>query len=74
TTWQSRMGLLKNVKIFQSHGNHDELLSFAHAKDLNELMVSEGLQVEFVPFQGGHEIPPIVIERAKAFFEDACEL
>jgi phospholipase/carboxylesterase len=52
-----------SMTVFQSHGHQDPILAFPQAQALHELLVETGSDVEFVPFSGGHEIPPAVIRR-----------
>lgn len=65
--WSARMPERKGLKVLQSHGAADPLLPFAAAERLRDLMTEAGLEVDFVPFRGGHEIPPAVLERFSAF-------
>jgi phospholipase/carboxylesterase len=53
--------------VFQSHGRSDPLLPFATAEVLRDLLRVGGAEVTFVPFRGGHEIPPQVLEGFGAF-------
>jgi phospholipase/carboxylesterase len=55
------------LTVFQSHGHHDPILAFPQAQALQELLLASGSDVEFVPFSGGHEIPPAVIRRLAGF-------
>lgn len=64
--WIPRMGARKGLPVLQSHGTHDPLLPFPVAEKLRDRMVEAGLDVEFVPFRGQHEIPPIVIQKLGA--------
>jgi len=54
----------------QSHGREDPLLPFAIAERLRDLMVDNGLSVDFVPFRGGHQIPDVVLERASTLVRE----
>jgi len=59
--WAPRMERLKSTPIVQSHGTQDQLLPFAIAEILRDKLVAAGASVEFVRFNGGHEIPPPVL-------------
>ena len=59
--WTPRMKKLAGVPIVQSHGTVDPLLPFFIAEMLRDKLVEAGAQVEFVPFQDGHAIPPNVL-------------
>lgn len=64
TQWvQRRSGL----RFFQSHGRHDQVLGFAFAQRLESLLKSGGLKGQLLPFDGGHEIPPRVLEELRSF-------
>lgn len=57
------------LRFFQSHGKQDPILNFAEAGDLYELLKLYRWQGEFVPFNGAHEIPLAVIQKAQAFLK-----
>jgi phospholipase/carboxylesterase len=61
------MASLAGVPVFQSHGHEDALLSFAAAEKLGQTLRTAGADVEWLPFTGGHEIPPTVVARLGAF-------
>jgi phospholipase/carboxylesterase len=56
--WRPRFASRRGLPVFQSHGEADPLLPFPVAELLRERMVEGGLDVDFLPFDGGHEIPP----------------
>jgi phospholipase/carboxylesterase len=51
----------RGLAVFQSHGAVDPLLPFAYAERLRDLLSTGGLDVTWVPFRGGHEIPDTVL-------------
>jgi phospholipase/carboxylesterase len=55
--WTRRMQVRRDLPVFQSHGNGDPLLPFVLAEDLRDSMRAAGMNVDWVPFAGGHEIP-----------------
>ncbi len=57
----------KPFKIFQSHGRFDNVLPVDGATELSRFLSDYQMPVEFVPFNGGHEIPYPVLEKAKIF-------
>jgi phospholipase/carboxylesterase len=65
--WKKRLPLHKNLKIFQDHGESDPVLSFSEAKRLSELFLANGNSLQFLPFGGGHEIPPPVLKQLQQF-------
>lgn len=65
--WKSGMASKLQVPVFQSHGANDPLLSFEAAEQLRDEMREAGLSTEWVPFQGGHELPMPVLEGLSRF-------
>ena len=59
--WKPRMTKLAGVPIVQSHGRHDPLLPFSIAEILRDQLKAAGADVDWIPFAGGHEIPPPVL-------------
>jgi phospholipase/carboxylesterase len=59
--WTPLVPRRSGLKVFQSHGTGDPLLSYAGAARLRDVMGAAGLDVRFVPFPGGHEIPRHVL-------------
>jgi phospholipase/carboxylesterase len=66
TEWGPRMARLAGVPVLQSHGRHDPLLPFAIAAQLGDRLRAAGAALEWHPFLGGHEIPPVVLEATGA--------
>ena len=64
--WQPRMARLAGVPIVMSHGKHDMLLPFAIAEALRDQLRAAGAVVDWHPFLGGHEIPPMVLDAVGA--------
>jgi phospholipase/carboxylesterase len=65
--WVERFPGRRRLPIFIAHGRNDEVLSFAIAERLmNDLRVA-GVNVTWFPFDGGHEIPRIVIDALNSF-------
>jgi phospholipase/carboxylesterase len=65
--WAPRLDARRGLPVFMSHGRVDEMLSFAVAEGLRDTLGAHGLPVEWVPFHGGHGIPPAVADGAGAF-------
>lgn len=57
----------KGTPFFMSHGSHDMVLSHKGSARLETFLNQAGLSGRLVTFNGGHEIPPIVIEKANQF-------
>ena len=65
--WLERMTARRGLPVFQSHGQADPLLPFTLAEDLHRAMQDAGLEVDWQPFAGGHEIPSPVLAGVSAF-------
>jgi phospholipase/carboxylesterase len=65
--WAGHLGQRAGLPVFQSHGRHDPLLPFATAEGLRNTLTKGGMVVEWVPFEGGHGIPPIVMDGVGGF-------
>jgi phospholipase/carboxylesterase len=57
-TAPSRHGL----RVVQSHGQSDPVLPFGGAERLRDFLTGAGLDVKWIPFRGGHEIPPSALD------------
>ncbi len=62
--WRPLAARRKGVPAMISHGTHDPLLPFAASERLAAMLRDGGLAVDFVPFRGQHEIPPVVLDHA----------
>ncbi|HUQ02674.1 MAG TPA: hypothetical protein VM261_09280 [Kofleriaceae bacterium] len=71
TVWRPRAAAVAGLRVFQSHGTKDGLLSFAGAEKLRDFLAEAGAEVGFAPFPGGHEIPPPVLELVEDFLPHA---
>jgi phospholipase/carboxylesterase len=69
--WQPSLAKLKPIPFFMSHGSQDPLLDPSAAEKLNEFLLAKQWPGEFVRFVGGHDIPPLVINRLKAFLQNS---
>lgn len=69
--WRERGKLHKGLRVFQSHGRQDPLLSYAWAEDLRDVLIEGGAEVDFLPFNGPHTIPAEAIPRTVALLERA---
>lgn len=71
SAWKAGMRARAGLRVFQSHGQRDPLLSFQAAEHLRDEMRAAGLRTEWVPFHGGHEIPMPVLEALGSFVKGA---
>jgi len=53
--------------VFISHGREDRMLSFNQGKQLADAFATWGYKVEWLPFSGGHNIPPTIVAAAEEF-------
>jgi phospholipase/carboxylesterase len=65
--WRAAAPSRRGLHVLQSHGEDDPLLPFEAAERLRDLLVESGLEMEFMPFRGGHAIPDRVLDRAGDF-------
>ena len=65
--WMERVPGRRRLPIFIAHGRHDGVLPFAIAERLAHQLQAAGLNVTWLPFDGGHEIPAIVVAALNAF-------
>lgn len=61
--WLKRAPARAGLPVLQSHGRFDWVLPFQAGEWVKELLEKAGLQVEFLPFNDGHTIPPEVGQR-----------
>ncbi len=64
--WRELAPHKKGLHVLQSHGREDQLLAFATAEKLRDLLTGAGLGVDWIPFRGGHQIPDAVLQRVAA--------
>lgn len=57
----------RSIHALMSHGRRDPLLRFADAEALRAILERGGAEVDWVPHDGQHEIPEVVIARLGAF-------
>lgn len=65
--WQPLMAARKGLPVLQSHGVHDTLLAHTLAEEERELLRAAGMDVTWVSFPGGHELPSNVLEALGRF-------
>ena len=62
--WSPRMAARAGLPVLMSHGQQDPLLPFGASELLRDRLRAAGLEVEWLPFAGGHAIPPQVLAAA----------
>jgi len=66
--WTPRLPLLApGLPVFVSHGRADPVLPFAFAEALRDHFQAAHHPVTWVPFEGGHGIPGVVLAKLQAF-------
>jgi phospholipase/carboxylesterase len=70
SVWRPLASRRKGLQVFQSHGIHDDILPHIGAERLRDLLTQAGLLVEWHSFQGGHEIPEVVIRKLGGFLRN----
>lgn len=65
--WRPLMPNRAGLRVLQSHGTGDPLLLFPIAEALHGLLVEAGVEVEWVPFRGGHTIGVEVLDALGVF-------
>jgi phospholipase/carboxylesterase len=60
--WLPLMPARRGLPVLQSHGRADPVLPFELAERLRTELVTAGLPVEFIAFNGGHGIPGSVLD------------
>ena len=68
--WEKSVSNRKGQRIFQSHGQQDQVLGFESAENLSKMLENAEADIKFVPFQGGHEIPHSVMKNLAQFLGD----
>ena len=65
--WVAGMPRRESLPVFIAHGRSDPVLKFDVAARLEQHMRRSGLQVTWVPFDGGHEVPVAVVTALNGF-------
>lgn len=58
----------KAQRVFISHGERDQVLPFSNARAIAARLRGRGMQVQFEAFDGRHEVPAAIRDKAIAFF------
>jgi phospholipase/carboxylesterase len=67
TAWKATYARRKGLHVFISHGRTDPTLSFEAADRMRGEMTDAGILVTWFPFDGGHEIPAVVVVALNEF-------
>ncbi len=63
--WMPRLGALQGLPVLISHGRADQDLAFTAGEALRDMAQGAGAITEWLPFDGGHEIPLVVWRQLK---------
>ena len=69
--WAPLASKRAGLKTLVTHGQGDPILPFAQAESLREFLKGAGLDVTWVPFRGGHEIPGPALDALGKMIRDA---
>ena len=58
--WEPKRERLRGLPAFVSHGRSDQDLAFTAGEALRDFMLAGGAEVNWAPFEGGHETPLLV--------------
>jgi phospholipase/carboxylesterase len=67
--WTPRADAVRDLPILQTHGRADSILPFEDAERLRRVLEDGGAKLTFVPFQGGHELPPVALRALAEFLK-----
>jgi phospholipase/carboxylesterase len=65
--WEGCRARLRDLPVFLSHGRADTDLAFHAGEALRDFVAGAGARVDWVPFDGEHEIPLIVWRGLRKF-------
>lgn len=68
--WSKKAHGLKGKKFIQSHGQRDQVIPFAGAQKLYDVLKAGGAEGPMMAFPGGHEIPMPVIKKSSVFLNE----
>ncbi|PWU22770.1 MAG: hypothetical protein C5B49_00130 [Bdellovibrio sp.] len=67
--WATVASHRKSSRFFQSHGRQDPVLPFRAGAQLETFLIQQGLKGSLFAFEGTHEIPRMVIDKANAYLQ-----
>ena len=69
-SWERHFGERQNLRVFIAHGRRDTVLPFELAVRFQQKLQASGISVTWVPFDGGHEIPAVVVIALNDFLDN----
>ncbi len=73
TVWKQGLAGKSGLPVLQSHGHHDLVLPYLGGTWLKEILEGASVDLQFVDFVGGHEIPWEVLEEVGNFLEQRLD-
>lgn len=67
--WKTLASQKKGIPTLQSHGTQDPILNFQDAVKLGQILDQSQWRRTWIEFQGGHEIPPTVLQKFDSFLK-----
>jgi len=68
-SWEKHFRERQNLPVFLAHGRTDTVLPFEVADRFRQQLQAAGIAVTWVPFDGGHEIPAVVVVALNKFID-----
>jgi len=65
--WQGRLGALAHLPMLIAHGTEDTELGFAAGEGLRDAALAGGATLDWLPYEGGHQIPLVVWRALRRF-------
>lgn len=72
--WAEHFAGRRQLPILIAHGRYDHVLPFAIMDRFQQRLKTFGMDVTWVPFDGDHEIPPVVVNAVNAFVNRVLQL
>ena len=74
TEWRAAASRRSPLRIVQTHGRLDPILSIAGAEDLRQLLLTAHHDVRYAAFQGPHTIPQIGLQNSVQLIAEVLDL
>ncbi|HET8936224.1 MAG TPA: hypothetical protein VFN67_22425 [Polyangiales bacterium] len=68
--WQPLMAARKGLPVFHTHGQYDAILPHELALEQSSMLQAAGLDVTWISFPGGHELPSVVLDGLSRFITE----
>lgn len=71
--WAPLVGRLDKLPVLVAHGRNDPNLAFGAGERLRDTLIQTGAEVNWLPFDGGHQIPLTVWRQLRKFLHARLE-